>query len=56
MREDIMKELMFEVMGSEIDLYMEFKNQKEAMLRKEKILIELADIIRNVQELDEDDE
>ncbi|CDW83979.1 UNKNOWN [Stylonychia lemnae] len=56
MRDDVMKELMFEIMGNEIDLYMEFKNQKEAMIRKEKILGELANIIRHVQELDEDDE
>ena len=56
MRDDVMKELMFEVMGNEIDLYMEFKNQKDAMLRKEKILMELAEVIRLVQDLDEDDE
>jgi len=48
MRDDVMKELMFEVMGNEIDLYMEFKNQKDAMLRKEKILMELAEVIRLV--------
>eukprot|EP00347_Sterkiella_histriomuscorum_P001583 403371470 len=51
-----MKELLFEIMGNEIDLYLEFKNQKEAVFRKEKILNELTDLIKLVQELDEDDE
>ena len=50
------KELIFEIMGKEIDLYYEFRNQKEALIRKENIINELASIIKSMQELDESDD
>lgn len=48
--------MLFEIMGNEIDLYMEFRNQKEALARKESILKEISNLLKSIQDLDEEDE
>lgn len=55
MKEDVLKELVFELMGDEFYQYIDFMNNREIIQEKDNIQVELIQLLNELQRINKED-